>query len=82
MTPQEIIEKIKQKATEYAKSHSTEIAKISYIQGKRDAACTILTMIQEDGLDAIIDVAKQIIKHDPNNKQAKWILENDDWKGK
>jgi len=78
MDKQEILNKIKDKAREYAKDHAAKTAKNFYIVGKRDAATTILMMIRNDGLDAIIDVAHELLKHDPEQDHAKWILENQD----
>lgn len=77
----DFIQKIKKHAVEYAKNHATNNAKNFYVLGKKDAAVTFLTMIREDGaVAAIIDVANELIKHDPENQQAKWILENEQWK--
>lgn len=81
MEPNELIDKIKQKATEYAKTHATETAKAFYISGKRDAAAIFLAMVKNDGANAAItDVAKELLKHDPNNEYAQWIIDNKDWR--
>ena len=81
MTPNELIDQIKTKAVTYAKTHATENAKTFYILGKRDAASTFLAMVRADGWEAAItDVANEIIKHDPKNEHAQWILENGVWK--
>lgn len=78
--PEEVIEKIKAKAQEYAKKHATDSAKAFYVLGKRDAAMTFLAMIQADGLSAVEDVAKEVLKSHPDNRHAKWILETSEWK--
>lgn len=81
MTPNEAITQLKEKATTFARKHATQNAKAFYLLGKRDAASAILSMIKEDGVSAIEDVAKELLKHDPNHVTAKWILENQiQWK--
>lgn len=76
-----MIKKIKDKAVDYAKTHATNSAKTAYLLGKRDAASTFLAMVQADGWEAAItDVANEVIKFDPKNQYAKWIVENDRWK--
>jgi hypothetical protein len=76
----EVIGKIKEKASQYAKTHATEVAKKYYILGKHDAAAIFLAMIRDNGISAIEDVAKEVLKHNPKHEHAKWILENDSWK--
>lgn len=81
MKPDDLIEKIKDKAKNFAKTHATGNAKTFYVLGKIDAASTILAMIKSDGLEAaILDVAKELIKYNPDNENAKWIIDNDKWK--
>ncbi len=82
-TPQEVIAQITEKAQKFAKTHAVESAKNFYIVGKRDAASTILSMVRSDGIDALIDVADELLKHNPNHEHAKWIIENQEtWKSK
>lgn len=81
ISAEDVINKIKEKAVAYAKSHAADNAKKFYLLGKRDAAVTFLTMIQSDGWEAAIaDVAKEVVKHEPDNEQAQWILKNQAWK--
>lgn len=81
MDATEAIEKIKQHAKEYAKTHATDHAKMYYLLGKKDAAATFLAMVRSDGANAAIqDVAKEILKHEPDHPHAKWIIEHDEWK--
>jgi hypothetical protein len=81
MKPEEVINKIKEKAAEFARSHATEQARLLYVTGKKDAANTFLSMVRNEGVFyAVEDVAKEILKHDPDNETAKWIIENDEWK--
>lgn len=76
LTPNETIDKIKEKAIEFAKNHATQNAKVFYELGKRDAASLFLSMIRQDGTSAIKDIAKEILRHDPEHQDAKWIIEN------
>lgn len=72
-----LIQKLKNKASDFAKKHATESAKYFYILGKQDAAKIFLSMIKSDGYQsAIQDVAKELLKVDPNCEQAIWIVEN------
>lgn len=73
---QSVIDALKKKATDFAKDHATRNAKNFYVLGKKDAATSILGMIKEDGISAIVDVAQELIKHDPEHQIAKWIIEN------
>lgn len=77
MNVNEVIDKIKERAKEYAKNHATENAKAVYLQGKRDAAHTFLAMVKSEGVSAIVDVAKEVLKHEPGQPDALWILENE-----
>lgn len=80
MTPENIIEQIKFKATEFARTHATENAKAFYLLGKKDALGTILAKIKEDGISAIEDIAQELLRFNPEDETAKWILENQTWK--
>lgn len=79
-SPQNIIDLIKEKAVTYAKTHATDAAKNFYILGKRDAASIFLAMVKENGLDAIEDVAREVLKSDPKHENATWILQNNCWR--
>ncbi len=75
-TVDETLQLIKQKAIDFARTHATENAKTYYVLGKRDAATTILHMIREDGLTALVDVANEILRYDPEHADAQWLVDN------
>jgi hypothetical protein len=80
MKADDIIHQLKEKATEFARTHATQNAKNFYLLGKRDAISTVLAKVKEDGISAIEDIAKEMLRFNQDDQTAKWILENQTWK--